>query len=98
MIVNPIDVNNGVTSGTRRARNRFQHLSLDLDSQSRHRIETVLGWWPKDLHGAFVKLFVELATMASIARVKNQEPILTEDELAAYLAHSASFFNSLKHK
>jgi hypothetical protein len=98
MLVNPNDVSTGVQAGTGRARRRFQNQSLDLDGQSRDTIETVLGWWPLDLHGEFVRLFVELSTMASIARSFNQEPLLSEDELAAYLAHSASFFNSFKHK
>jgi len=98
MNVNPTNVTDGVKMGTDRVRRHFQNFSLDLDGRSRDRIETILGWWPHDLHDDFVKLFVELATLASITRVENHEPLLTEDELAAYMAHSASFFNSFKHK
>jgi hypothetical protein len=98
MNVNLTNVNNGVKMGTQRARQHFQNLSLNLDGQSRDLIETILGWWPNDLHDDFVELFIELATLASITRISNQEPLLTKDELAAYLAHSASFFNSFKHK
>lgn len=98
MNVNPTDVTNGIQMGTSRARRRFQNYNLDLDGLSRDRIETVLGWWPLELHEAFVELFIELATTASITRTHNQEPPLTEDEVAAYLAHSASFLNSFKHK
>jgi hypothetical protein len=83
MIVNQTNFDEGVRLGTTRANPHFPTVSLDVSSRT--KIRNALDKWPGDLHGRFVELFVEMATLASIARSHYTEPPLTEDELYAFL-------------
>ena len=98
MNFNPTDFNNGIRLGTDRARSKFNNPSLSISYDSRLRMNNVLTIWPRDLSGRFVELFIEMGTLANLAREENSEAQLTEDELLSFLATSSFFFNSFKHR
>ena len=98
MKFNQIDFDDGVKRGTNRMRLHFKIASLSLAGSDRAKIDKVLSGWPHDLSESFVELFAEMSTLASLARSQYNEPPLTDDELKAFLTHSTSFFNSLKHR
>ncbi|MDT0501755.1 MULTISPECIES: hypothetical protein [unclassified Halomonas] len=70
---------------------------MDFD-EFRNELDSIFMAWPEELSPRFLALFSELAIIAAISRAKYEHPALTRDDLVAYLAHSASFVNSFKHK
>jgi hypothetical protein len=96
--MNRFNVDDGINLGTDRARRYFKNYVLSLDTDARDRIERVLSAWPHDLSDNFVEVFVEMSTIASLARTHYNETPLTDDDIQAFLGHSVTFFNSLKHR
>jgi len=87
----------GIKAGQDRAKMELlsdQALTQDLQE----KIRGVLNNWPKEYHDRFVRLYVELCTIAEVARIVNGEPPLTVQDLKGFLRESEEFFNSFKHK
>lgn len=96
MVIDPAVVKQGLDAGYARIEKALgvQRAQLGfVDS----KIRDVLASWPLQLSDRFVVLFSELVMVAAAARVKYKEPQLREDEIRAYLAHSAFFLNSWGH-
>lgn len=91
-------INAGITNGLGRVLPHFRRQAEYPPDYLRPLLENVLGSWPGESQDRFILLFAELATVAAIARIANQEPRLTHDDVNAFLAHSISFFNSFTHR
>ncbi|TAK96498.1 MAG: hypothetical protein EPO07_14460 [Verrucomicrobia bacterium] len=98
MNANPTEIKNGIQAGLTRS---LPHFRGKIDRQPDYLyslLENALRSWPEDSQDRFVNLFAELTTIAAVARVANQEPQLTMDDVRAFLGHSIAFFNSFTHK
>ena len=97
MHFDPNDFDNGIKLGTDRVRDKLNDPSLTLSPTSRTQISRVLINWPQNLHGRFVELFVEMATVASVGGKYIQSRSLSTMNCSP-LSLSSSFFNSFKHR
>jgi hypothetical protein len=90
----------GVQAGVERAlRYGLEPRDFLIDETVRP-LTYVISSWPEELNERFLVLFVENVIVAAIARSIYSErfPTFEVDELRAFLAHSAAFFNSFKHR
>jgi hypothetical protein len=62
------------------------------------QLTDVIDSWPEALNERFLVVFVENATVAAIARYVYGADPLREDDLRAYLEHSAAFLDSWVHR
>jgi len=90
-------VNRGFAAGIQRTTERFD-IGPSFLPEFAPRLVAVLSKWENEAHPRFVALFAELWAVAEIARIGNNEPRLTEEDISSYLDHSSKFFNSFKHK
>lgn len=95
----------GFSAGVERVRYHFEgfedrfEVSFEVPDDFRNQVYGVLESWPeRELSDGFVTLFAESAAVAHIVRIAYNDTPLNEDELRAFLGHSASFFNSFKHR
>jgi hypothetical protein len=107
-------IDEGVEAGRVRAERYELEAPDDVIEGTRNALAHVIEVWPDELHERFIALFAENATVAAIARItyepwRTEYPIeydapaysevpFTRSELLAFLAHSAAFFNSFKHR
>lgn len=94
-------IEEGVQAGIERASRYGLEASAEVIDNTVRMLLHVIEGWPSELNERFLILFVENTTVAAIARsVHYPEPFppLGEDDLRAFLAHSAAFFNSFKHR
>ena len=99
MKIDSQSISRGLEAALERTRERFgTSNTIPQDAPEVRRLTRVLQNWPGDADPRFVSLFVELFAVAQIARVANNEPMLTDEEIFAFLAHSSAFFNSFLHK
>lgn len=91
------DVKKGIGKGLARAKQHFLNVPTTTN-EIEVKISGALNDWSRDLSNRFVELFAELTTLAEITRWVNEEPLLSEDELIAFLGNAALFFNSFKHR
>jgi hypothetical protein len=91
----------GVEAGIARAHRYGLEAPDYVIRQMVRLLRLVIVSWPTELDEKFLVLFVENATVAIIARsVNDPDPFSSfgEDDLLAFLAHSAAFFDSFKHR
>jgi len=98
MKIDEREVFSGLQTGVERARRLFETSVPDLDGEHGQILFQTLEPWPEDFHPRFQGLFAEMYAIAAGARMVNKEPRLTHDQVQSYFAHSADFFNSLKHR
>jgi hypothetical protein len=90
-------LDDGLTAANQRTKSYFKvapEKLRDLDGPLRRALEE----WPAAANPRFVTLFVELWAIAESARLVNEEPRLTENEIRAFLGHASTFLNSFIHK
>jgi hypothetical protein len=98
MEYNQATVDFGIQNGLNRVQPHFELKARRSPEYLPSLLTEVLGRYPEECQDRFVLLFAELATIAAVARVANQEPPLTRDDLTAFLANSIYFFNSFTHR
>lgn len=99
MEVSPEQIHDGFFSGLDHAQSYFDELeSEEVDPEIIERLYEIFSAWPAELSPRFVFMFARFTGLAAGSRVANQEPSLSDDQIVAFLGHSASFFNSFKHK
>ncbi len=88
----------GFESG-RQFADAFAGLKAEPESikETQAQFQALVDMWPLPLSGPFVTLVSGAIGAAAAARLANDYPALTQDQLAAYLAHSADILDSLKH-
>lgn len=92
-------INRGLQAASDRTRERFGITGpLSQNAPEVRQLVRVLESWPNEADARFLALFVELWAVARIARLANNEPMLTDEEIRTFLDQSKTFFNSFLHK
>jgi len=92
------DLQRGLSSGMSWVKPYFETELSDKDLfELNTKLGKVLSAYPSELNQRFVYLFAQMAAIAETSRLNYKEPFLKEEELASFLSHSSTFFNSFTH-
>lgn len=98
MEIDELALQQGLALGVSQSRAAFGRAPDAIPELTASHLRSALSEWPEQAHSRFQILFAALTGLAATARVVNEEPELTLDDLRAFLGHSALFFNSFKHR
>jgi hypothetical protein len=87
-------------SGVRMAAERFGLRAPEYGNaleETSSQLQSAVEKWPFEVSSRFIQYIGEIIGVAAVAREVNGYPKLTQDQIVAYLAHSADILDSLKH-
>jgi len=91
------DIRSGLARGTERTSEEIDNPAI-IDRGLEEKLAIVFSEWPEELNPRFVRLFSEMAAIASISRHTFDFPRLEVVDIRAQLGMSALFFDSFRHK
>lgn len=95
--IDNMDIQHGIQRGFKRASDEIDN-AAGIDPELQEKLATALSEWPEELNPRFVRLFSEMATIASISRNTFDFPRLETVDIRAQLGMLALFFDSFRHK